>query len=214
MVDKKPIDLQTLIVTNCTEYLDQCIDSAINPFVVFDGLPVPINSNYQTAICNVNRPSTARNLGLSKIIAKDYIQLLDSDDFLSEKYFDAILPILSQNPDFDLFYTDYTILNEDFGFSNREYLKSPSNSTIKETAPRIKNPIVRTSILKKIKFDESLSCFELVDLIYKIGPSKLYHHPYDMQSVRIHPKCFARTASKAQRDESMNIISGRINGKV
>lgn len=206
------VDIVTLIVTNYTEYFDRCIKSAVRPYVVFDGVE-PVNGDYHFLTCNTNRPSVARNLFLQEITS-DFVQLLDSDDFLIDGYYDQIQQVISQNDDYDLFYSDYTILNEDFKFKNREYLKSPSNSTIKETAPRIKNPIVRTSILKKIKFDESLACFELVDLIYKIGPSKLYHHPYDMQTVRIHPKCFARTASKAQRDESMNIISGRINGKV
>lgn len=207
------VNIVTLIVTNYTEYLDRCIKSLnMPPVVVFDGISV-IKGDYHYMQCNANRPSTARNIGIDQINS-DFIQLLDSDDFLIDGYYDQIQQVISQNDDYDLFYTDYTVLNEDFIFSNREYLKSPSNSTIKETAPRIKNPIVRTSILKKLRFDESLSCFELVDLVYKIGPSKLYHHPYDMQTVRIHPKCFARMASKAQRDESMNIISGRINGKV
>lgn len=206
------VDIVTLIVTNYTEYFDRCIKSAVRPYVVFDGVEL-VNGDYHFLTCNTNRPSVARNLFLQEITS-DFVQLLDSDDFLIDGYYDQIQQVISQNDDYDLFYSDYTILNEDFEFKNREYLKSPTNSTIKETAPKIKNPIVRTSILKKIKFDESLACFELVDLIYKIGPSRLYHHPYDMQSVRIHPKCFARTASKAQRDESMNIISGRINGKV
>ena len=207
-------DIVTLIVTNYTEYIDRCINSAFRPFVIFDNVKKnPIMGDFHCYECNVNRPSIARNIGLNKINS-DFVQLLDSDDFLIDGYYDQIQQVISQNDDYDLFYSDYTILNEDFKFKNREYLKSPNNSTIKETAPRIKNPIVRTSTLKKIKFDESLACFELIDLIYKIGPSKLYHHPYDMQTVRIHPKCFARTASKAQRDESMNIISGRINGKI
>lgn len=208
----KDFNILTLIVTNYTKYLDQCVNSAFRPYVVFDGIDT-IKGEYHYSKCNANRPSIARNLDLKNFDC-EFIQLLDSDDFLGEKYYNRIQRVISQNNDYDLFYTDYTILNEDFSFNNREYLKSPSNTTIRDVAPRVKNPIIRTSTLKKIRFDESLSCFELVDLIYKIGPSKLYHYPYDMQTVRIHPKCFARTISKTQRDESMNIISRRINGKV
>lgn len=203
------VDIKTLIVTNNGKYLKQCVESSKNPVVVFDGISV-IDGDYLSLQCNAGRPSIARNVGIKKISC-DFVQLLDSDDFLGENYFGEIEKVISENDDYDLFYTDYTIVNEDLRFNNREYLSSVDKN-IREVTPKIKNPIIRYSKLKSIMFDETLSCFELIDLIYKIGADRLYHHPYNLQCVRLHKDCYARSLSKAQKDEAVNIIHGRMHG--
>lgn len=213
-MDESLVDIQTLIITNYTDYLDQCVNSAINPLVVFDGIPIPTDFNYHAVACNASRPSVARNLGLSKIIANDFIQLLDSDDFLNENYFDTVLPILSQNPDFDIFFTDYNVLNEDFNFSNREFLRSIDEYFIIDNLFKIKNPIVRSSVFKNKQFDQDLTHFEIIDFLLRNGIDKIFHIPQPLQTIRIHPKGYNRISNRESQKRSLNIINGRIHGKV
>lgn len=206
--------LITLIVTNNTTYLNQCVESAIKPLVVFDGIPVPEDFNYASLSCNASRPSIARNTGLSKIGKCDYIQLLDSDDFLSDNYYETVLPIVSQNADFDVFYTDYTVLNEDFNFSHREYIKSVNEFLLIENLIKIKNPIIRRSVFETKKFNSDLTNFEIVDLMLQVGIDNIFHIPHSLQTVRIHPKGHNRLSNKESQKRSLNIINERMHGKV
>ena len=204
----------TLIITNNTEYLDQCVKSSINPLVVFDGIAIPIDFHYDSVVCNASRPSVARNFGLEKIDNCEFVQLLDSDDFLNENYFETLLSIISQNNDYDIFYTDYDILNEDFKFTNREYLKSIGDRYLLDNLFKIKNPLIRKSAFKNKKFDVNLTNFELVDFMLQVGIDKVYHIPKNLQTVRIHSKCYNRLSSKQNQKQSSDIINGRINGKI
>lgn len=206
--------ISTLIITNNLEYLDQCVKSSINPIVVFDGISIPENVNFNTTACNASRPSIARNTGLAKIKKCEFIQFLDSDDFLNDEYFDKILPIISQYNDFDIFYTDYTVLNEDFNFSHREYIKSANEFLLIENLIKIKNPIIRRSVFETKKFNSDLTNFEIVDLMLQVGMDKMFHIPYSLQTVRIHPKSHNRLSNKESQKRSLNIINERIHGKV
>ena len=204
----------TLIVTNNTTYLDQCVKSSINPLVVFDGIAIPIDFHSDSVACNASRPSIARNVGLEKIENSEFIQLLDSDDFLHEDYFETILPIISQNNDFDIFYTDYNVLNEDFQFTNREYLPSISYQFVVDDLFRVKNPIIRKSAFKNRKFDTGLTNFELIDFMLQVGVNSIFHIPQSLQTVRIHSKNYNRISDKKNQKKSIDTINGRIHGKI
>lgn len=204
----------TLIVTNNTKYLEQCIKSSINPTVVFDGVPIPVDGHYHSIACNASRPSIARNVGLQKIENSEFVQFLDSDDYLNEDYFDTILSIVSQNKEFNVFYTDYNILNEDFNFTNREYLRSVNDKTRMDDLFRIKNPLVRMTKPNTKKFDGELTNFEIVDYIVQFGIDKIFHIPYSLQTVRIHSKNYNRISDKRNQKKSLDIINGRINDKI
>ena len=204
-----PYNIVTLIVTNYTTYLDQCIKSAINPLVVFDGID-PVKGDYHYLQCNASRPSIARNVGL-KDIECEFVQFLDSDDYLNNDYYDKVLTYISD--DYDLFYTDYNIINEEFNFSHKHYLTSLSD--LSSCIFTIKNPLVRLSALKKIKnepFNSNFRCHEFVDLIKNIGIEKCYHIPYNLQNVRIHAKSHNRSISKEESDQVIRSMGGQTNG--
>ena len=202
------INIVTLIITNYTKYLEQCMKSALNPLVVFDGVE-PIVGDYHYLQCNSSRPSIARNVGLKQINC-DFVQFLDSDDYLNEDYYDKVLSYISD--DYDLFYTDYTIINEDFGFSHKNYLKSlDENSAF---VFNIKNPLVRLSALKKLgeePFNSNFRCHEIVDLIRRIGVDKCYHIPQFLQHTRIHDRSYNRLVPKTESDRVIRTMAGKLN---
>lgn len=214
------LNVITVIITNYDEYiyryLKQSIDSSIGPFLVYDGLE-PVDKTLYHVECNFKNNAKCKNLAISeikKIKNSEFIQFLNPDSYLSENYYKELEKHISENNEFDFFYTDYEIHNEDFDYQYREYLLSPSSSYIRETAPKIKNPLIRLSAFKNKRFDENLTCYEMVDMIYQIGIKKMYHIPQSLQCVRIHPKCHERMTPTKSKLESMEIINRRLHGKV
>ena len=198
----------TLITTNYTKYLDQCVHSSVNPFLVFDGIE-PIEGHYTYVQCNASRPSIAKNTGLKSIVDSEFIQFLDSDDYLRVSYYDEVLNIAQENPEFDLFYTDYSIINEDYNFSTKEYLNS-LDLEHSNTVFRIKNPLVRASVFSKLKFNEEFTCHEFVDFINRLGYNKCFHIPSNLQNVRTHIKSHHRTISKEESIRIIKLMGGKV----
>lgn len=204
----------TIIVTNYTNYLKQSIDSSICPFIVYDGIKSPSDKDIHSIECNFNNQSKAKNLALSQIKDFEFIQFLDAGDYLNNNYYEELEKCISKNNEFDFFYTDYKVINEDFDYQYREYLLSPSSSNIKETAPKIKNPLIRLSALKGKRFDGNLVCYEMVDMIYQLGIKKMLHIPESLQHTRIHSKCRDRITSNKYKLNDIKIIDGRLHGKI
>lgn len=208
------MNIITVIVANNNEYLQQCVDSALQPYIVYDGIGPIEEIDCQYFQCNANRPSIAKNLALQNINWEgvDFVQFLDSDDYLASNYYEKVIKVIESNNDYDLFYTNYSILNEDFNFTNREYLNSISSDFKKEDFTKIKNPIIR--IGKSVHlFNNEMSCFEYIDLISKIGPSKCYHIPKDLQTIRLHAKSQSRMIRKEEVNRSFSLIDWeKING--
>ena len=208
------LNIITVIIANNHEYLKESIDSALNPLIVYDGIG-PLEGDWPMLQCNSGRPSIAKNLALSKIekVPETFIQFLDCDDFLAPNYYDIITPIIDNNPDYDFFYTDYSIKNEDYDFINREYVGSIGPEFKRENFYKIRNPIVRSSIFNKYLFNGDMSSFEYIDLITKIKRSKCYHIPKDLHTVRLHTKSASRIINKEEALRSFNLIDcTKING--
>lgn len=197
----------TVIVATNQEYLEDAIKSAINPLIIYDGIE-PLDNNGAIFQCNSGRLSIAKNLALSKIEKSPevFVQFLDCDSFLSPNYYKTILSFVENNPDYDLFYTDYSIKNEDFNFINREYVGSIGPEHIKENFYKIKNPLVRSSIFNKITFNGDMSIFENIDLITKVKKSKCFHIPQDLQTIRLHAKSQSRLIGQEEALRSFKLI--------
>ena len=172
--------LANLIVTNSTEYLEQTIDSVSklgDTFVVFDGIK-PIEGNFTSLSCNANSSSVARKTGVEAIIKNKsykFIQFIDGDDYLTSD------PRPRLSDDYDLFYSDFIVQNEDFDYKYTEYLQSASIDNMRFLPYKIKNPIVRASRFSgknALKIDPNLRIFSITDLIYQIGPKAMCHIPY------------------------------------
>lgn len=204
----------TVIIANNHEYLQECIDSSINPIIIYDGIE-PLDNNGPIFTCNSGRSSIAKNLALSKIdkSPETFIQFLDYDSFLSPTYYEVVKPIIENNPDYDLFYTDYSIKNEELNFINREYVGSIGPELKRENFNKIKNPLVRSSVFTKIKFNDDMSIFEYIDLITKIKRSKCYHIPKNLQTIRLHAKSLSRLIRQEETLRSFKLIDwDKING--
>lgn len=208
--------IATLVFTteNNIQYFDQCLKSTYSPIVIFDGVDAIRSDNYSYLQCNSGRPSVAKNFGLSKIdlAHTDFIQLLDADDFLNLNYYDEISQIIKVNDDYNLFFCDYSIINEDFNFTNREYLTSLCSDHKRDNVLKIKNPLIRSSVFSKLRFNDDMTHFELIDLIVKIGIENCYHIPKDLQNVRIHAKSNVRLVRKEEAQRSFNLIDWKNNG--
>lgn len=204
----------TVIIANSHEYLKESIDSALNPIVIYDGIE-PLDYDGPMIQCNAGRSSIAKNLALSKLekSPEAFIQFLDCDDFLAPNYYDVIRSFIENNPDYDLFYTDYSIKNEDYDFINREYVGSIGPEFKRENFYKIRNPLVRSSVFNKVTFNDNMSSFENIDLITKVKRSKCYHIPKDLQTIRLHAKSPSRLINKEEALRSFNLIDWtKING--
>lgn len=204
----------TVIIANSHEYLKESIDSALNPLIIYDGIE-PLDSDGPIIQCNSGRSSIAKNLALTKVnkSPETFIQFLDCDDFLAPNYYDVMQPIIENNPDYDLFYSDYSIKNEDYNFINREYIGSIGPEFKRENFYKIRNPLIRSTVFNSHRFNDNISSFEYIDLITKIKINKCYHVPKDLQAVRLHAKSPSRLLNKEEALRSFGLIDWtNING--
>lgn len=207
------IETLIFVTKDNVQYLEQCIKSAQSPIIIFDGI-APIGSPNRAYQCNAGRSSIAKNFALSKIDLNsiDFIQFLDADDFLHKNYYSEISLTVESNKEYSMFFSDYLILNEDFNFTNREFITSLCGEQNKDNALKVKNPLIRANIFNKIKFNDEMCYFEFVDLISKMKTENCYHIPSDLQTVRIHPKSSVRSIRREEAQRSFKLIDWKNNG--
>jgi len=198
-------EIATAIITNNTEYLrEAALSCDTDLFIFYDGVGQEGISEATEFQVDYKFPSMSRNFALSKLSDYEFVQFLDSDDYLSSEYIETALPIIRANPEFDIFYTDYKVDLVELGFTYEEHLFSLNSKNTNNIAPRIKNPLIRRS---NLKFDEKLQCFEWVDYIFKSGIYSTYHIPISLQTVRHHSKSHERLLPSSAHSESMRIIN-------
>jgi len=204
---ESPPKIATVIITNNIEYLREAVESSIGDlFIIYDGIKPEKISGATEFQVEHKFPSMSRNFALSKLSDYEFVQFLDSDDYLLGDYFEQVLPIVRAHPDFSIFYTDYEVDLVELDFTHKEYLQSLYSKNANSIVPKIKNPLIR---LSKLRFDEQLPCFEYIDYIFKSGVSSTFHIPHFLQHVRIHNKSYESNVPQKVRAEAYKAINNR-----
>lgn len=179
-----------LIATNYTRFLDQCLASVKDKadlYILFHNIAIPaelVGTAFNLAEGTI---SVARNSLLDRARGNyEYVQFLDSDDELKPDYFDLVLKEADENPEFGIYYTDYSVYNDTFDFNYDVYCSNYKLSLIK-------NPLIRLSTLGKNKFDPKTTKDEFNTIYSSIGYKNIYHIPKNLQLVREHAKMHSAT---------------------
>lgn len=126
---------------------------------------------------------SARNLGLSQANG-DYIAWVDSDDYVTADWYETIYAGLEKyNPDclvFDYFYTrDDVDEPQHIALPEKVDLKSfvYEQSLERELKNFLWNQVIRASLLKKVKFNETYHMLEDYDVLTQVTPKfkKIIH---------------------------------------
>ena len=119
----------------------------------------------------------ARNLGLSQANG-DYIAWVDSDDYVTADWYETIYAGLEKyNPDclvFDYFYTrDDVDEPRHIALPEKVDLKSfvYEQSLERELKNFLWNQVIRASLLKKVKFNETYHMLEDYDVLTQVTPT-------------------------------------------
>lgn len=119
---------------------------------------------------------SARNLGLSQANG-DYIAWVDSDDYVTRDWYETIYAGLEKyNPDclvFDYFYTrDDVDEPRHIALPEKVDLKSfvYEQSLERELKNFLWNQVIRASLLKKVKFNETYHMLEDYDVLTQVTP--------------------------------------------
>lgn len=120
---------------------------------------------------------SARNLGLSQANG-DYIAWVDSDDYVTADWYETIYAGLEKyNPDclvFDYFYTrDDVDEPRHIALPEKVDLKSfvYEQSLERELKNFLWNQVIRASLLKKVKFNETYHMLEDYDVLTQVTPT-------------------------------------------
>lgn len=141
-----------------------------------------LNEKYREQIRYIYKPNSgpasARNMGIS--VAKgEFIQFLDSDDFLAPDKIERQMAVFRDCPECDVVYSDFAFVFDGMGDKREE---SPASYATKYRSENvfeslldgnfivIHSPLTRASVIRSCGgFDESLSSDEDYDLWLKIA---------------------------------------------
>ena len=185
-----------LIATNYTRFLDKCLESVkgqADIYILFHNIAIPAELtgtalNIYPFNLAEGTISVARNALLDRAVYGnyEYVQFLDSDDEIKPDYLNSVLKEADENPEFGLYYTDYSVYNDTFNFTYDVYCSNYKLSMIK-------NPLIRLSVLGKNKFDPKATKEEYNAIYSAIGIKNIYHIPKNLQLVREHAKMHSIT---------------------
>ena len=187
--------VDVLITTNYTEYLTECLNSIpksdnINIHLLFHNTKkeeVDHPNIKSVNEFNGKTVSEARLFLYKSVYAKSKCVLfLDSDDMLKENYFEETLRYFDEYQEFNLFHTDFSVLNT---ISEYEYPAFGTNAKL----GFIKNPMIRVSNKKVLSFNADLKHDEYAPIYSQIGYENIFHIPKNLQVVRDHLKSHERT---------------------
>ncbi len=183
----------TLIITsyNHAGLLKSCLDSVfqqrqfIDQVIVVDDCSTDdslvvlqkLNENYAFTLKQTptnSGPSKARNMGI-RLAAGDYIAFLDSDDYILPSKFEKQIQQMQKHPTAAVCYTDTLILSKDqlLGFTFNDFAAAKSGHIythlLKRNCIALHSALVRSDLVKKVLFDETLRQAEDYDFWLRLA---------------------------------------------
>lgn len=185
--------VDVLITTNYTKFLQDCLDSIpandnLNIHLLFHNIKIEdvVHPNIKSVNEFSGKTLSEARMFLYRGVHKqtECVQFLDSDDTLKENYFEETLKYFNEYKEFDLFYTDYSCLNDEY-----TYPVFGTNTNLR----LVKNPMLRVQGKKIINFDAKLNHDEYAPIYSQVGYENIFHIPKNLQTVREHTKMHSRS---------------------